>query len=79
MMEYFSSLGPNMSMFSSVAPIFLLAMAWSMTWKGLGLWHAAKNKAPWWFIAILLINSLGILEIIYLFAILKVKNDQLFK
>lgn len=34
--------------------------------KGLALWRAAQLNQKWWFIAILFINSLGILEIVYL-------------
>ena len=34
--------------------------------KGYALWYAAKRSEKWWFIAILLINTAGILEIVYL-------------
>lgn len=54
-------------------------IAWSFVWKGLALWHSAKRKEPWWFIALLLINTAGILEIVYLFAVAKVKQKELFK
>lgn len=53
-------------------PVFLIGVAiavlafWSIVWKGYGLWYAARDKKPWWFVAFLLINDLGILEIIYL-------------
>jgi len=46
--------------------LLLLILAWSMFWKGLALWRAAKNDQKYWFIAILIINTLGVLEIIYL-------------
>lgn len=46
--------------------LLLLIVAWSMFWKGWALWRAAKNDQRNWFIAILIINTLGILEIIYL-------------
>ncbi|MDP2705215.1 MAG: DUF5652 family protein [Patescibacteria group bacterium] len=39
--------------------------------KGLALWKAAQLNQKWWFIAILFINSLGILEIVYLLLISK--------
>lgn len=55
----------------------LLAI-WSLFWKGLALWHSAQRKDTWWFIALLLINTLGILEIIYLFAFAKLKANELF-
>jgi hypothetical protein len=52
-------------------PVFLLLLAWTFFWKGLALWHSAKRGDTWWFIALLFINTLGILEIIYLFAVAK--------
>lgn len=57
---------------------FILMMLWSIFWKGLALWHSSQRNQPWWFLAILVVNTLGILEIIYLFGVAKVKTDQLF-
>lgn len=34
--------------------------------KGFALWRAGRRGQPWWFVALLLINSLGILPGIYL-------------
>ena len=34
--------------------------------KGFALWRAARNKQTVWFIALLLVNSVGILPAIYL-------------
>lgn len=48
---------------------FALLIAWSIACKGFALWKAGKNNSPIWFIILLLVNTLGILEIIYLFAI----------
>ncbi len=47
-------------------PRFVLLLLWSLFWKGWALWRAAQNKQKAWFIAILVINLLGILEIVYL-------------
>lgn len=47
--------------------IFLLLAIWSLVWKGLALWRSAQRKDLWWFIIILIVNTVGILEIIYLF------------
>jgi hypothetical protein len=41
-------------------------VVWSSVWKGLALWHAAKRSDKWWFVALLVINTVGILEICYL-------------
>ena len=41
-------------------------LIWSLTWKGIALWKAGQNNQLHWFIAILVINTLGLLEIVYL-------------
>jgi hypothetical protein len=41
-------------------------IVWSLFWKGLSLWKAARAKQKYWFVALLLVNSLGLLEIIFL-------------
>lgn len=48
--------------------IYLIAIlaVWELIWKGLALWRAAKRRQPGWFIAILLINSAGLLPMAYL-------------
>ena len=60
-------------------PLILIVALWSLFWKGLALWHSARKGDNVWFVVMLLINSLGILEIIYLFGVAKVKADKLFK
>lgn len=46
---------------------FYLIFLWSIIWKGIALWKAAKQDQRNWFIAILILNTVGILEIVYLF------------
>jgi methionyl-tRNA synthetase len=66
--------------FNSPAGAVLLAgvLLWSLFWKGCALWHAARRGDAWWFTGILLINTAGIFEIIYLFGFAKLKAGQLF-
>lgn len=45
-----------------------VAAVWSLIWKGIALWRAGRNGHLAWFIAMLIVNTLGILEIIYIFA-----------
>lgn len=59
--------------------VLLVAVVWSLFWKGLALWHSARKRHPWWFVIMLFVNTLGILEIIYLFGVEKVKTEKLFK
>ena len=58
--------------------LFLLLVVWSLFWKGLALWHSARRGNPYWFLAFLILNTLGILELIYLFGILKLNFKNLF-
>ena len=46
--------------------LFSLIVIWSIAWKALATWHAARNGQLVWFIALFIINTAGILEIIYL-------------
>lgn len=55
--------------------LFLL-MAWVLPWKGFALWTAARNSHKGWFIAILLINTLALLDIFYLIFIAKVFHKK---
>lgn len=48
-------------------------LIWSLFWKGLALWKSAKQNQRYWFIAMLVLNTVGILEIIYLFKFAKEK------
>jgi len=47
--------------------IILLIGLWTLPWKGVALWKAADRKEKGWFIAILILNTLAILEILYIF------------
>ncbi len=60
------------------SPAIFLLILWSGFWKGLALWHSARNGKPWWFIVLLIVNTAGILEIIYLFLVAKLKASELF-
>ena len=51
----------------SYAFLFLLLAMWNLAWKGIALWKSAKNNQRNWFAALLILNTFGILEIIYIF------------
>jgi hypothetical protein len=44
----------------------LSAVVLAITLKGFALWRAARNNSSGWFVALLLVNTLGILELLYL-------------
>jgi len=64
--------------FHPIGPILPLLLIWSIFWKGLALWHAGRRGQPWWFVILLIVNTAGILEIIYLFLVIKLKARELF-
>jgi len=59
-------------LFNNIQPIFnnpnifLPLIIWAVVWKGLALWRAARLKQVGWYIALIIINSFGLFEIIYL-------------
>ena len=56
---------------NSGIPVWLavLALLWSLPWKGIALWKAAQLSHKKWFVALLVINTFGILDIIYIYGI----------
>ena len=48
-----------------ITAVIILGL-WELIWKGLALWHSAKNNHKNWYTAILILNTMGILPIIYL-------------
>lgn len=67
-------MSPFASLPEAFPPLTYIAiLAWSLFWKGIALWKAAKYDQRNWFIVILVVNLVGILEIIYLFGFAKKK------
>ena len=69
-------MGPNEQLLQFILsnPFILIAfIAWTFTWKGISLWMSARRGQRNWFIALLLLNTLGVLEIGY---ILYTKNKE---
>jgi len=66
------------ALIAALVPFVLIFILWSIVWKGLALWHAARRGEQWWFLALLIINTAGILEIVYLFFFAKLHWRDLF-
>lgn len=56
--------------------LLIITILWVLPWKGLALWKSARQDKKWWFIALLIINTLGILEILYIFVFSKIKKTN---
>jgi hypothetical protein len=57
--------------------ILIISALWTVPWKGFALWKAARRGDRGWFVVILLINTLAILEILYIFIFLKKEGDKI--
>lgn len=60
-------------------PPWLLAVVitWSLFWKGLAMWKAARKNSSIWFVALIVINTVGIFEILYIYLFSEIKLDDL--
>jgi len=58
--------------------VLMLAIiyVWSAVWKLLGLWKSARKKQVGWFVVIALLNTLGILPILYYFLFSEMKSEK---
>ena len=76
-LEIYSSIS-NFLGISIRSTIILLAVIgiWSLAWKGIALWKSSQKKQLTWFIILLIINTMGILEILYIFIFSKIKLDN---
>lgn len=60
--NYFNSLGVHYGVFGLLVPFIII----DLVLRGISLWKSAKKDQNVWFIALLVVNSLGILPFIYL-------------
>lgn len=65
------------------APTYVLAMivllfilmVWTLIWKGWALWQAARQGSKVWFVVLLIVNTVGILDILYIFVFARKKGN----
>ncbi len=71
----FATFLQNLTPFGTAFNIFTIAVIlWSLFWKAWSLWLAARRGQKVWFGILLIVNTLGLLEIIYIFAIARRKD-----
>ncbi|MDJ0348424.1 DUF5652 family protein [Cryobacterium sp. PH29-G1] len=58
---------------SARGPLIAL-VAWTLAWKGASLWRAARVDSKPWFVTLLISNTFGILDAIYLFGVSGVRR-----
>jgi hypothetical protein len=65
----------NSQLYGWLSWLIPLIVLWTLPWKGVALWKSARNGQTAWFVIMLIVNTLAILEIIYIFAFSKKKNS----
>ena len=56
--------------------LLALIVVSSIVWKGLALWKSARTDSKVWFVVFLVVNTFGILEILYLFIFSKKSGSK---
>ncbi len=54
--------------------VLVIIAIWSSVWKALALWKSARKNSVLWFVVLFLVNTMGILEILYLFVFSEMKH-----
>ncbi len=49
----------------------VLVILWTIPWKGVALWKSAQLSHKKWFIILLFVNTVGLLEMYYIFFVAK--------
>ena len=70
-MEELTSQIPDLALGAGMVIGLIALIVWSIVWKGIALWKSARNGSKVWYVVMLLVNTVGILEIIYIFAVAK--------
>jgi hypothetical protein len=52
--------------FMNFMPLIIILIIWELVWKLIAMWKAGRNNQLAWFICIALINTAGILPIVYI-------------
>ena len=55
--------------------LLIIIVIWSAIWKAIALWKSARNKQIVWFVVLCILNTIGLVEIIYLAFFQKDRND----
>jgi len=67
-MPFIDTIDPRLLTFLAIT------LVWVIPWKGYALWLSAKRGDKIWFVILLLVNTLAILEIVYIFFFAKKKK-----
>jgi len=76
-MEQFFISSFNPALLSFLITTLVILAIWELIWKGIALWNCGRNNQLVWFICILILNTAGILPIIYLLFFKKKASNKM--
>lgn len=59
-----------------ITSVLIVVSIWSIIWKGIALWKSSKKDHKIWFIVLLIVNTIGILEILYIYVFSKMMDGK---
>ena len=70
--DIYSVLGQYLGISAGATLVLVMVLSvWTLVWKGFALWKSSKKNSIPWFVIILVVNTIGILEILYIFVFSK--------
>lgn len=58
------------------SPYIIFAIIWEIIWKSIAMWKAARHNQIVWYVAIVILNTVGILPIVYILFFQKNRKDK---
>jgi methionyl-tRNA synthetase len=56
--------------------LLVIIIVWSVFWKLLALWKSARKSQPVWFVLLFIVNTIGILEILYIYVFSEIRINR---
>jgi len=66
----------NLTYWLTTPKLFIPLLLWGLFWKGWALWKSANNRHLVWFVLLLVVNTVGLLEIGYIFYLNRFDIDK---
>jgi|AntAceMinimDraft_10_1070366.scaffolds.fasta_scaffold250063_1 hypothetical protein len=59
--------------------LLVIILIWTLIWKLIAMWKAARGKQVIWFMIFAFFNTVGILPILYIYVFSKIKKKEIKK
>jgi len=55
---------------------FSIFLLWVLVWKGVALWKSARKGSVLWFVVLMTVNTVSVLEILYVLVLHKIDTSK---